>query len=351
MAVNNKKDLKESNTSKHLLVGAVGLLGVLILASILILVFSANKPYVAKVGGEKITRGEFNVFLNDEKEYIESLFKESGMDNDTFWSTQIEGETAIELAKRNALESARELKIQYIEAKNAGIKLSKDEIDYVDYLIDSNHIPSEYTRKSEKDEYLKNEIGASYDDFRAVFRQVEVIRKHYAVFSEGIEANDDILKEYYEEDTDRFDTVNVQHILIKADENSTEEEVAAAEALAQDVLSKLNEGQDINTLAEEYNDDGGVDYSFTINDGYVQEFKDWAFSQEEGDTGVVETEFGYHVMKHNGFKKEFDELKDDIKSAYIGEKTEEKYEEQITEWLEKEEYNIVKNDKEYNSIK
>ena len=110
----------------------------------------------------------------------------------------------------------------------------------------------------------------------------------------------------------------VQHILLKTEaaaqtnesgETETVSESDAAsykeeqKAKADEILKKAQAGEDFEALAEEYNEDSGFEYSLNKNgesgsgSTYVQEFTDGAWTLKEGEFTVVETEYGYHVMK------------------------------------------------------
>jgi peptidyl-prolyl cis-trans isomerase D len=78
---------------------------------------------------------------------------------------------------------------------------------------------------------------------------------------------------------------------------------AEAKALADTYLAQTNANPDaITMLARTNNDDpgamqnGGV-YDITPDGAWAQEFKDFAIASPKGKTGVVKTDFGYHVMK------------------------------------------------------
>ena len=75
-------------------------------------------------------------------------------------------------------------------------------------------------------------------------------------------------------------------------------------ALAEEVLAKAKAGDDFEELAKEYTADSGVEYS--INDQgqtidgatMVTEFTEAAVALEDGEiSDIVETQFGYHIIK------------------------------------------------------
>ena len=100
---------------------------------------------------------------------------------------------------------------------------------------------------------------------------------------------------------------NVGHILIEAREGTaTEEEVAAAKAKADEVLAEYLAGEKTEESFEEIGwantDDSNVFYDNVVLGDMVEEFENWLFdaARKEGDTGVVQTEFGFHVMLYRG---------------------------------------------------
>ena len=75
---------------------------------------------------------------------------------------------------------------------------------------------------------------------------------------------------------------------------------------AQDILKEYLEGENteeaFGELAKKYSEDGNASqgglYEDVTKDYMVDEFENWAFEEgrKAGDVGIVETEFGYHVM-------------------------------------------------------
>ncbi len=106
-------------------------------------------------------------------------------------------------------------------------------------------------------------------------------------------------------------SVSVRHCLIAFDaedeNNVTEEEKKAANKTANDLLKglgdKVTEEAFIemvkeNTADEASAETGGLYENIRISDNYVENFEAWSFddARKAGDTGIVETEYGYHIM-------------------------------------------------------
>jgi parvulin-like peptidyl-prolyl isomerase len=86
------------------------------------------------------------------------------------------------------------------------------------------------------------------------------------------------------------DRIRCAHILVEK------------ESVAKEVLDKLNKGEDFSKLAAQYSIDGsrkrGGDLGFFTRGIMVKEFENAAFSLDKGETsGLVKTQFGYHIIK------------------------------------------------------
>ena len=116
-----------------------------------------------------------------------------------------------------------------------------------------------------------------------------------------------------------FPLSNVRHILVSFEGGTTDdngnttysdEEKAAAKTAAEDLLAQWESGEatedSFAALANEHSDDGdgttGGLYENVYPGQMVTNFNDWCFdsSRKAGDTGIVETEYGYHVMYYVG---------------------------------------------------
>lgn len=119
---------------------------------------------------------------------------------------------------------------------------------------------------------------------------------------------------------------NVGHILFTA---TTYETSAKAEAKAEEVLAEFKAGtisrEAFEELAKEYTEDSGVFYDKVIPGQMVVEFEDWLFDAErkEGDTGVVSTQYGYHIMYYLGENADMPAWKVAVQATMVNEQMEE----------------------------
>ncbi|CAH6892186.1 Peptidyl-prolyl cis-trans isomerase ppiD [Vibrio chagasii] len=117
-----------------------------------------------------------------------------------------------------------------------------------------------------------------------------------------LEVSDEEAQKYYQEHLDKYSTAEqrkLSHILVEGDD----------EAKAQSILDELNAGADFATLAEEKSDDFGSadvggDLGWIERDVMDPAFEDAAFAlQNVGDTtGLVKSDFGYHIIKLDELK-------------------------------------------------
>ena len=108
---------------------------------------------------------------------------------------------------------------------------------------------------------------------------------------------------------------NVRHILISVSDTSDETAMEEARTKADEILAEFDAGdktaESFGELAKEYTDDSNGDegglYENITPGQMVTEFNDWCFdeSRQPGDTGIVETSYGVHVMYFDSFGKSY----------------------------------------------
>ncbi len=142
--------------------------------------------------------------------------------------------------------------------------------------------------------------------------------------ADKITVSDQDVKDYYDNHLDKFkhpEQVRASHILVKVGPDDKAEQKAEARKKIEDIQKKLQAGGDFEALAKENSDCPskikGGDLGYFDREAMVKPFSDAAFAMKPGETsGIVETQFGYHIIRLTDKKAEgtqgFDEVKDDI---------------------------------------
>ncbi|MBI2892221.1 MAG: peptidylprolyl isomerase [Deltaproteobacteria bacterium] len=100
-----------------------------------------------------------------------------------------------------------------------------------------------------------------------------------------------------------------RHVLIKVAAGATDEEKARRRALADDVLAKARAGEDFASLARRYSEDTGSrrrggDLGWHKQGEMVEPFSNAELAlQPGGISDVVETQYGFHVIRLDGFRE------------------------------------------------
>jgi len=149
-----------------------------------------------------------------------------------------------------------------------------------------------------------------------------------------ITVSDEEIQKFYDEQKDRFhepEQIRASHILVLVPQDATPEAKDAAKKKIEGVLAEINAGKDFAELAKANSDDpgskeNGGDLDFFPRGAMVKPFEDAAFALKDGEvSGVVETQFGYHIIKKTGEKAErdvpLDEVKDQLKEGLTKQKT------------------------------
>jgi len=93
-----------------------------------------------------------------------------------------------------------------------------------------------------------------------------------------------------------------RHILIKVEAGADAKTDAAAKAKAESILKQIQGGANFAELAKKYSDDPGSkdqggELGFAQRGRMVPEFDKAIFSQKIGDTEIVKTQYGYHIVQ------------------------------------------------------
>ncbi len=226
-----------------------------------------------------------------------------------------------------------------ISEKIVETEIAKQNIEISDEEIEENLAEMQDYYGGEEE--LNNAIasyGYTLDDIKdniVTNLQLEKILEPY------IEISDEDISAYFEENKESLnevEQVKASHILVETKE------------VADEVVTKINQGGDFAELAKEYsidtsNSGNGGDLGYFARGRMVPEFEAAAFSAEVGEiSDPVESEFGFHIIKVED-KKEAKEanladLKEDIRKTLFQNEMGTAYNTWYTEKLE--EYKITK---------
>jgi peptidyl-prolyl cis-trans isomerase C len=200
-------------------------------------------------------------------------------------------------------------------------------------------VVSDVARKKglEKDPMVRKQIDIMKNEYLArMYVQKEVLGK--------INLTEKDYEAYYNEHKKEFENpemVRARHILVAVKPNATEEEKKAALKKAEEILDKAKKGEDFAKLASEYSDDPGSkakggDLGFFTQGSMVGKFEQTAFTLKPGEISpVVETEFGYHIIKVEERKAAEQQPYETVKEQVKAKATQAIQQERLNAFLEK----------------
>jgi peptidyl-prolyl cis-trans isomerase D len=230
-------------------------------------------------------------------------------DNETYKNTLLRaGYTPSEFAEFMRIQMTR---TQFENAlRGTGFSL-QHQIDRVlalqEQTRDAQSIEIDIAKYQETITLDEADIQSYYDANISNYDTQEQVRLAYVTLSindlmPSAEVSDEEVQQFYQDNTAVYTTLEerkIAHILFE-----TVLDADAARVKAEEVLEKLNQGEDFASLAEQFSDDIvsaeiGGDLDVLNRGDYSLEFEDAAFAITEVNaiSGIVETEFGLHIIK------------------------------------------------------
>ncbi len=268
----------------------------------------------AVVNGVVITRAHFDKEL---KVHLERVSRQG---------RQISDDQLAEL-KKEVLDGLIEREVLYQKSQKAGIKVDEKKVD--DQMAG---IKKRFPSEAEFQKALTS-MNLTEAEVRTQIQRGLAIRglidKEVA---DKIVITEEETKAYYTGNPQFFkqpEQVKASHILIKVEPNADDATKTAAQNKIKEVRQKLSAGGDFAELAKEYSEGPsgprGGDLGYFSRGQMVKPFEDVAFSmQVDQVSDVVETRFGYHLIKVYEIKPEktltYEEVKDRISERLKREK-------------------------------
>ncbi len=246
---------------------------------------AVSKP-VAKVNGTVLTEADLEEALNE--------IMPAGVFHGGFSSKKREQ------YRPQAFEKMIEKELFYQEAVKKGLKADEEVI------------------KTERDRTIKRLGGKK--KFKAALKKADLTDKQYqerlkkkhlvkhlitVELEDKAQASDEEVKAYYVKNKKKFmrpEARRLTHILISVKPEATAEEWKAKKARAQEVIDKINAGQDMSAVASDYSDGPyrvkGGDLGLVHRGRLYPPLEKEVFQLEPGRlSGIIETIYGYHVAR------------------------------------------------------
>ena len=133
--------------------------------------------------------------------------------------------------------------------------------------------------------------------------------------------SDSEIRAFYDNNPQAFkqpERVKASHILIKVDPEADASQKAEAKKKIDSIQAKVQKGEDFGALAKKYSEgpsaSKGGDLGYFARGQMVKPFEDATFALKPGEvSGVVETKFGYHLIKVTDKKPETTVAYNDVK--------------------------------------
>lgn len=241
-----------------------------------------SKDEVFRVDDMTCSRTEMLVYIsNIAGEYVDVYGRD-------IFEASVEGETLGENVKQLALAKVSQVKVINLLALDRGVEPTEELLSVI------NEATDEYLESISEEELSRYQIDR--DKIYDMYYEYGMSKLMYSTIIKDInpEISDDEAR-----------TITVEHILLKTfdiDENGNRVELDSftkeeKKRLAEELVQRIEGGENFETLAAEYSEDENLTYAFGKGEMDAV-FENAAFNLSGGEvSGVVETEFGYHIIK------------------------------------------------------
>jgi len=292
-----EKKVKRPVNKDSLIIGIVIAVVLILTAGIVAYYFwGVNSQVLVNYKGGKIERGKFESVYR----YWAPMLSYYGYNPDTLPSLIVD-----EILLNEVI---------YKEATEAGYELTEEEKATVDkQFADTDNIENLVAQGVDvdilKEFFYKNSVITAYLDDKQKTVTTEDM-KTFITANEGEKADLNLYK--------------TSHILFAYTSDMTDEDKAALLKEAKDVLAKVKKGEDFAKLATEYSDDygsaqDGGKFDMVNNETVVEEYRKAVLTLKAGKVygSVVETTYGYHIIKLDSIEKNGRLTNEDEISTYV----------------------------------
>jgi len=296
-----KKDKAKKSISATSAIGGVMVFVLVITIGLFGLYFyKTNGVAVATYDGGKVTRSEYTIYYKT----FQPMLVYFGYPDDIIPE---------QIANKAALDE-----IIVKDAKKAGVTIPEDRKKEIDKQFEDKEQLTQLEKQGinpiqMKQLYYTDALISAYID-----KLVE-------------DANDEDVINYIKskEPDANLTSYETSHILFRTSSDTgaalSDEEKAAKKAKAEDTLNRIKAGEDFETLAKELSEDTGTKdnggkYTVYMDSKTEENYANAAKSMNVGDVVLVESSFGYHVIKLNNIDENGRAKNAEDREDYVNEK-------------------------------
>lgn len=286
-----------------------------------LLFYSMLKPkVVVTIDGNKVNTNEFQYYYSQNlSQALQS--KDASMDEQTFLNQSNGSGTVKDSIKEQTMSQIVQNEVLLLKARKDHFKVNGKEINEAWKVFEDNLIQNAESNEMTLQKFSKTALGVSLGKAEKYYKEYVKSQKYMAAKTEDIAVDKKELSTFYNDNKSNLDKAAIRHILVACAEDATDEVVAEKKKLAESILEKVNKGDDFAALAKQYSadtgskDNGGM-YEINPNGKMAAEFEDWTFSHKAGDTGIVRTTYGFHIMKLDSIYNTLESQSKEIEYAY-----------------------------------
>lgn len=221
----------------------------------------------------------------------------------------------------------------YQQAEKEGITIEAKTVDN-----EMTRIRGQFKDEKQYQEQLKASGHTEKNLREQIRRQATISQLIRKEIVPSVKVQPEDAKKYFESNKDKFrrpERVRARHILIKTEKGESAEKKAEARNKLKALQKRILAGEDFAALAKEYSQGPsnvrGGDLGYFTRGRMVKPFEEVAFKLAPNEVSdIVETEFGYHLIKVLDHQPEvnpsFDEIQPKIMSILFSEQLQKKLE-------------------------
>lgn len=301
------------------------MMAILLLAPATIIAAAAPAGEIAQVNDTVLLRQD----LDREMKLVSLKLARQGRPVGAEQLKRYEGEIRDTLINRTLL--LQQAQSEGLDVKDTAVAKALDEFKAA--FKDEKAYQNALTEMGFSEEMLKKQIKQGLTIKTLIDK--EVLQK--------ISVSDQQVRAYYDDNPNLFrkpEQVKASHILIQVPADATEAKQAESLAAIQALKVRIDNGENFSALAQEYSEGPsktkGGDLGFFSREQMVPPFSEAAFALQPGQTSdVVQTRFGYHLIRVTERQDEQTMAFNDVKEAIAARLRQEQEAKKIDAYLEK----------------